>query len=264
MTLGFSVESLLQHARLSGPLRMGLQRLETAQWLQVNPDIALRRAAFDAFPGAIQILPQAHHACAEAAEMIGISGSLGDAARSVWEDLCILTKAEMDGDYHLTAAAVAFPTDWCLLDKMGLALTAVHAPIHGYAQHLAKGVDHFMDRLPAGQIFGRANCFIVGTSELRYQPTATPEQIFAGLTPENAGERLFIRCERQTLRRLPKSGAILFTIGVYVEALSRLGKEALAKVASAFTDAEEGENARRAVPYYAPILRAYWDKHRVQ
>ncbi|NKB16116.1 MAG: DUF3445 domain-containing protein [Sphingomonadales bacterium] len=122
----------------------------------------------------------------------------------------------------------------------------------------------FYGQAPCRADFRQGKCFIVGTSELRYQPTGRPEQIFAGLTPENAGERLFIRCERQTLRRLPKSGAILFTIGVYVEALSRLGKEALAKVTSAFTDAEEGENARRAVPYYAPILRAYWDKHRVQ
>ncbi|MFC4292124.1 heme-dependent oxidative N-demethylase subunit alpha family protein [Sphingorhabdus arenilitoris] len=257
MTLGFSVEALLPHARLSGPLRMGLHRLSEEDWLQSSPDVALRQAAFDEFPQAVQVLPEAEDAEAELAAMVGISGGLEDAARDIWEDLCILTKAEADAPYRLTAGAVAFPTDWHLSDKMGLGLTDVHAPIHGYAEQLAIGVDHFMTTLRPDQIFGRTNCFIVGNSDLRYLPPASPEARFAGLSAENAGQRLYIRCERQSLRRLPQTGAILFTIGVYVEALGMLSKEALAKVSSAFTDASQGEHDRRAAPFYAPILADY-------
>lgn len=35
------------------------------------------------------------------------------------------------------------------------------------------------------------------------------------ITQDNAGERMYLRVERQTLRRLPKSNAILFTIKTY-------------------------------------------------
>jgi len=40
------------------------------------------------------------------------------------------------------------------------------------------------------------------------------------ITPENAGEKLWLRVERQTLRRLPLSGAVLFTIRSYVYLLA--------------------------------------------
>ena len=42
----------------------------------------------------------------------------------------------------------------------------------------------------------------------------------ATITEQNAGERLFLRVERQTLRRLPDSGAVLFGIRVHVYPLA--------------------------------------------
>ena len=42
------------------------------------------------------------------------------------------------------------------------------------------------------------------------------------LTPDNAGERLHLRFERQTLVRLPKSGAVLFLIKSCTHPLRRL------------------------------------------
>ena len=37
---------------------------------------------------------------------------------------------------------------------------------------------------------------------------------------DNAGQRLHLRVERQTLSRLPKSNAVLFTIRTYMDPLS--------------------------------------------
>ena len=48
LPLGFSVDALLPCARGGGPLKMGLTRLDEAHWLQANPDLAARNAAFDA------------------------------------------------------------------------------------------------------------------------------------------------------------------------------------------------------------------------
>jgi dimethylamine monooxygenase subunit A len=41
----------------------------------------------------------------------------------------------------------------------------------------------------------------------------------AAITPANAGEKLWLRVERQTLRRLPQSGSVLFAIRTHVTGL---------------------------------------------
>jgi len=263
VSLGFTVESLLPKARGGKALTMGLQRIEEGDWLRPEADIAARRAIFEEFPDSISVLPEAAEAGREVAEMLGVDGYLGAAARSIWEDLCILTRADGSGgdtgEYRLTGGAVGFPTDWRLAGKMGLPLTSVHAPIHGYREQLAGAVDHFMKSLKVGPIFGRANWFVVPNDNLRYLPDESSEDNFAGLSVENAGKRLFVRCERQTLRRLPKTMAVLFTISVDVVPLESLGKEALRWVANAVSATSEGEHHRRGAPHYADALSAYAD-----
>src|SRR5687767_7666076 len=87
--LGFSVEELLPKARGGGALRMGLAALSDTEWLQSNPDLAARAAAFDAHPESVQILPEAEAAGRELAGKLVVTGGLEQAARSIWEDLCI-------------------------------------------------------------------------------------------------------------------------------------------------------------------------------
>ena len=59
MTLGFSVDELLPRARGGGPLKIGLAVLRDDEWLQPDPDLAVRNAAFDAHRESTQVLPQA-------------------------------------------------------------------------------------------------------------------------------------------------------------------------------------------------------------
>ncbi|WP_448664803.1 heme-dependent oxidative N-demethylase family protein [Sphingomonas sp. CJ20] len=300
MTLGFSVDALVPRARGGGALRMGLVRVPEAEWLTPGADLAARAAVFADVPGCVQVLPEAEAAVQEVAEMLdgwssafpsrlregpgeGLEPSsasytsvppptppasgrgakaaevLRTAAASVWEDLCILT-ADTSGQYRLTAAALAFPTDWHLAEKLGLALTPVHAPIHGYAEQLAAGVDHFFATLQHGPIFGRTNWFVVASDAWRYLPQDAPETRFAHVTAENAGAALFVRCERQTLRRLPLSGAVLFTIGIHVEPLDRLSTGAVARVAQSVAGIGGGEHERRAAPFYADALTRYAER----
>ena len=109
---------------------------------------------------------------------------------------------------------MAWPSDWHPSEKIGLPLRALHAPIAGYEEQLATGVDRFMETLRPGPIYARCNWFIAATGERRWLPDRPPREAFAHVTPENAGETLFVRSERQTLRRLPQTGAILFGIGL--------------------------------------------------
>ena len=259
MNLGFSVDDLLPRARGGGVLKMGLAKLDEDEWLQPDPDLAAREAGFAAYPQGIQISPEGEAPGAELAAMLGLSGGLPEAARTHHEDMCLLTLREGDDQYRLVGAAVAWPSDWTPADKLGLPLRALHAPIQGYEEQLASGVDHFMAKLKAGAIYGRCNWFIAATGERRWV-AEPPAQAFAYVTPDNAGETLFVRSERQTLRRLPETGAILFTIGIYVSPLGEVSRGNVERLAGAMRTLLDGEGDRRGAGAYAEALVAYAEK----
>ena len=235
---------------------MGLARLDENEWLQPDPDRAARAEGFAGFPEGVQLAPEAGAPGAELTAMLGLAGGLPEAAAAHHEDMCLLTRREGEDVYRLVGAAVAWPSDWRPAEKMGLALTALHAPIQDYAEQLASGVDHFMDRLEPGKIFGRCNWFIAPTGVRRWV-AEPPELAFAHVDAGNASETLFVRSERQTLRRLPETGAILFTIGVYVEPLGALSDGNVAMLARAVRSLVEGEGDRRGAGAYAAALIGY-------
>lgn len=254
MTLGFSVNTLLPKARGGGQLRMGLVKLEERDWLQPAPDLAARAEGFAQWPQGVQLTPAAHAPGCELAAMLGTQGALPEAALAAHEDLCLLTKREGEDVYRLIGAAVAWPSDWHPKDKIGLPLRALHAPIAGYEEQLATGVDRFMETLRPGPIYARCNWFIAATGARRWLPDRPPQEAFAHVTPDNAGETLFVRSERQTLRRLPQTGAILFTIGIYVEPLGNLSPANIAMLGKAVQTLVNGEGDRRGAPAYADSL----------
>ena len=257
MTLGFSVNELLPQARGGGQLKIGLSKLTEDEWLHAEPDITARNAAFDAHPQSLQLTAESEAPGQELAAMLGLEGGLPEAARAHHEDMCLLTRKPDEDIYRLIGAAVAWPTDWHPADKMGLPMTALHAPIDGYKEQLSAPVDRFMAKLKPGAIYGRCNWFVAPTPEKRWIAAGPPEQTFAHITADNAGETLFIRSERQTLRRLPQTGAILFTIGIYVTPLADLTPANLSKIAEAISEIGSGEGDRRGSPHYAAALGAY-------
>ena len=175
--------------------------------------------------------------------------------------MSLLTRRPDEAAYRLVGAAVAFPTDWRIADKLGHPMIALHTPIHGYAEQIGGPVDHFMAKLKPGRIYGRCNWFVSPTFGLRWIAQGSPEQQFAHVTPENAGETLFVRSERQTLRKLPETGAIVFTIGIYLAPLGRLSRENIARMAESLATIPEAEARRRGAPYFAPQLQAYAARH---
>ncbi len=257
MTLGFSVDELLPKARGGGQLKMGLVRLSEDEWLQPGPDLSARAEGFADWPEGIQLTDYVDAPGRELASMLGVDGGLPEVAISAHEDMCLLTRSEGEDQYRLIGAAVAWPTDWHPKDKIGLPLRALHAPIAGYEEQLATGVDRFMDTLKPGAIYGRCNWFIAPTGERRWITDATAQEDFAHVTPGNAGDTLFVRSERQTLRRLPETGAILFTIGVYVAPLGTLSDANIAMLAKSVQTLLDGEGDRRGAPAYADSLIAY-------
>jgi hypothetical protein len=261
VTLGFSVDALLPRARGGGPLKIGLAVLTEDEWLQPEPDLALRKATFEAHPDSVQLTPEAAAPGEELAALRGVEGGLEGAARSAWEDMCLLTRRADEAAYRLVGAAVAFPTDWRIADKLGRPMIALHTPIHGYEEQIGSPVDQFMAKLKPGRIYGRCNWFVSPTPALRWLAEGPPEAQFAHVTADNAGETLFVRSERQTLRKLPETGAIVFTIGIYLAPLGTLSPENIARMAQSLATIPEPEARRRGAPCFAPQLQAYAARH---
>jgi hypothetical protein len=150
-------------------------------------------------------LPGTEAAAAEVAVLVGAAEpTLESAAVSVQEDLCLLVRG--NEGWRLDAGVVCFPSMWRIADKLGLPLAAVHGPVPAYGDELAERVDRFLDRLRPDRPVWRRNWFVHDSPELHL-----PDPPAAGGSPA-VPEGLWLRSERQTLRRLAGSGAVLFTI----------------------------------------------------
>lgn len=158
------------------------------------------------------------------------------AGRLVQEDLCLMLPGPllandsdpgksmdngMDNGYRLAAASLCFPLYWRLQEKLGQPIGQIHAPVPGYAKTLERPVDGFFSRLQPHRPGYRFNWSIVDTPEL-FLGLHRQHQMADSISAAAAGERLWIRVERQTLRRLPLSNGVLFTVRTYIYPLSIL------------------------------------------
>jgi hypothetical protein len=151
---------------------------------------------------------------------IGSIDPLDLAGRLVQEDLCLIQNTA-EGPVF-TAATLCFPSRWRLIDKIGKPLAAVHGPVPLYADRLAGPVDRFMRNVKPGHIVSRLNWSLLDDPAL-FQPGGKwRAEANSDITPDNVAGRVFLRVERQTLRRLPLTQAVLFGIRVHVYPLDRV------------------------------------------
>jgi hypothetical protein len=128
---------------------------------------------------------------------------LDAAGRLVQEDLCLMV--QRDGAHHLDAASLCFPSYWRLADKLGRPMADVHGPVAHYEDELAAKVDTFLRRLRPERPVWRRNWSIHDDSSY-FLPDPTPPR---DVSPPDG---LYLRGERQTLRRLVTADVVLFTI----------------------------------------------------
>ncbi len=167
---------------------------------------------------------------------LGGEASLWLASLWVQDDICLLQQSSTG--YRLTAASLCAASFWRLEDKLGLPIDQVHAPVPGYQQGLAPKLDRFFKRLEVERPVWRSNWSVVAATDLN--------QRHERLVEANADEPLYLRVERQSLRRLPQSQAVVFTIRVYVHPLSHVLEQPDLRVGLA-----------RAVQQLSPQQRRY-------
>ena len=182
------------------------------------------------------------------------------AGRLVQEDLCLI-EASPEGP-RLTAAVLCFPSRWRLAEKIGRPLALVHDAVPLYAERLARPVDRFMAHVRPGAVVARVNWSVLDDPAL-FQPGGKGRVAHdASITADNAGERLFLRVERQTLRRLPVSGAVVFGIRVHVYPLACAvtTEESAAVLAGAVRALPEAMARYKSVPPFREALLGWLDR----
>lgn len=225
---------------------MGTRALDPAAWLvsdaRRDGELARKRELLattgDLVAGA---LTPARAACEEALAMVtgfvgGDAPSLAGlpfaeddpiaplvrAALAVQDDLAVMQ--EIDGEWILSAAVVCFPSHWTPSEKLGLPLGLVHTPVAHYERELSEKVDRFHDRLATDRPAWRRNWSVNPTSELHLPDRGAMRSVALepGWHIADDGSPMWIRSERQTLRRMPESGAVLFAIRVQLAPLGVL------------------------------------------
>ncbi|THH38276.1 DUF3445 domain-containing protein [Aliishimia ponticola] len=130
-------------------------------------------------------------------------------ARLLQCDLCLLDKA--GAEHVLKGAALCFPASWTLAEKAGRPLVAIHSPVEEYDATLAARVQRLFDGVQPGRPIWRFN-------QLWYADPALHQPRRAGAERDKTAPdaRSFLRCERQTILRLPQTRWAVFAIHTYV------------------------------------------------
>ena len=228
----------------SSVLELGLTPCDNSSWLAIDADFAQfhahKKQQFNTHPDEVfAALPQSQAAQDEFHELVltylltnhtarysregsllrehsGIEWQLDApdlAASSLWipEDICLLQQL---GDEHiLTAASVCSPSNWQLKHKIGRNLNVIHDPVPGYETTLQQRVNRMLSQMNDQKLILRFNWSIQQGNELCWRPD---------LYPPDSNDGLYWRVERQTLRRLPLTRAIVFGIRIYLESFAQL------------------------------------------
>jgi hypothetical protein len=175
--------------------------------------------------------------------------------------------------YHLEAFNTTFPSGFSTLSKLGLPLSAIHTPVPQYARKIGKSMDRFFARLETGKLVRRVNWTITTTPDLFVESgthfhgfdAMTPAEQEVSIAEQRAGldvGEMRLRCERQTLMRLPGSGALVFGFKTYVTSLGEVREEgngeALAEATEGFAKGSvpEMETYKRAV-VWGEVVREF-------
>ena len=240
------LQDVLPHAPWADPAlaRMPGMRPVEESWIVVDeayaPQMAERARLLREGPGdVLQARPGSEAAQAEALDAVvaalpdgfardgdrvtrpdGVTVTLADPLPTIGaliqEDALLLERR--GAEHVLVAGLLCFPASWTLSEKIGRPLGRIHAPVAAYDDALAARVQRLFDRAPPGRPMWRMNALGYADPALHQPRTEAAPKV------EPAAPR-YLRCERQTVLKLPRTGAILFAVHTWVLPLDRLTPE---------------------------------------
>lgn len=222
--------------------RLGIRPLDLDDWIELGSDaegpdgwIAQKPRLMDEHGSTVfAVLDGIEHECEEVgaalvehlrrhwpdryhdADLDASLHPLDAAARLVPEDLVVMV--ERDGQLVFGGGSVCFPNRWDLRSKLRQSIGAVHAPVAQLNDQLKDTVDGFFERLRPERSFWRLGWGIIDTAD-----GYAPADGTGPLRPDAPTiDDLHVRVERETLRRFPRTNAVLFTIRTYVSPLQSI------------------------------------------
>lgn len=250
---------------------IGLRPIEAAHWLEPGgADPARKDALLASDPASVWgetegSRPAQAEALAMVEASVGARAQAGmpplwAASRLVADDLCLMEKR--DGAWRLTALSLCSGSFFTADDALGKSLEALHGPVPGFGDRFLKRVERIFDALQPTAVVERRNWTVVNADELYLPRSAPVRDRIAAIDPADAGQALFLRVERQTLRRLPATGALLFTIRIWRHPLADLvaEPERLAAFAAAWRGAAPDFRAYKGAAAYDALVAAFLDQ----
>ena len=208
------------------------------------------------------------------------------AARIVQDDLAIMFE-KSDGQYYFLAGSVMLPGSWRLKDKFGMSLSEIHTSgaVPGYETKLEKGMTNFFRRIQPNDPVLRNNYFFQLDDDLAWNHSLGPEAFdeldalldetkirslkdhWRVVEKDKSIEHHYFRTERQSLRRLPRSGGVVFTFRTYFHSVVEIAEESgvPGRLASAVRSWGDDVARYKGREKYQDVLLEYLDmKHEEQ
>ncbi len=135
------------------------------------------------------------------------------AGLQVQEDIAVL-KDDAESGFPIIGGLVCFPSGWSIRDKLGYSIGHTHEDVPGFTEQMLKRTAKLFESLRPLKTVFRHNWMIAPTPALSMLPSdsARNVELRRSLTSLTMGEQGYFRVEFQTLTRMRKTMAIVFTI----------------------------------------------------
>jgi hypothetical protein len=254
----------------SADFQIGLRPIALADWLEGGEtDAAARKDALFAERRGL-VWAEAGGSCGGQEEVLEmVESALGPAsapaelpplyaaARRVPDDLCLMEKR--DGQWRLTALSLSAGSFFTAEEVIGRSLGELHRPVTGFADRFLVRAQRIFDGLRPELVLERRNWTVLNSDALHTPSSAAIRATIDEIDPAGAGRVLNLRVERQTLRRLPRTGGVLFTIRVWLAPLESLSDDParLAAFARAWRSATPALRAYKRFDLYDDLVEGF-------
>ncbi|KAG4419193.1 hypothetical protein IFR04_007694 [Cadophora malorum] len=147
---------------------------------------------------------------------------LAIAGQLAMEDINLLMQGTGDAvNEHFLQASCSFaPAGWYIQERIGWPLWKIHTPVPLWDVKLRKAMERFFLGMKVSNPVERNNYF-VQTNDTMFQQEPFADSVERPPRIED----IRIRYERQTLRRLPRTGAVMFLVRTYMEPMADLATD---------------------------------------
>lgn len=129
---------------------------------------------------------------------------------------------QRDGDLFMDAGIITCPADWSIVFDAGMSFSEWHGPVPiAQNENIFERALKYLTALPIGKPVRRLNWTLTVNPRMDTSPETYHEwgHERTTVTPENVGEKVYLRVELQVLDRMPRSNAIMFSIRTYLMSL---------------------------------------------